>query len=186
MVVMASKHVHYRIDRRGFTIIECLLGLAISAMLLSAVAVAFNASVVSFRENEDMFWTMNNARQALTRMTSEIRGAGYVDETTEIWYGVAHNVTPGNQCRFYKPDHEFITYEFRDATYPNPSCRNRLYLIKNATHQEYVLCNNVAAAIFTTTSDNGVDAKSVQISLTVQSGRFQRALAAAAVVRRNL
>ncbi len=62
-------------DRRGFTVVECLIGLAISAILLAAVAAAFNASLTNYRENERMYVTMNNARQALTRMTSEIRTA---------------------------------------------------------------------------------------------------------------
>ena len=158
----------------GFTIIECLLALAISAVLLTAVAVAFDASVTSYRENEDMFWTMNNARQALTRMTSEIRTAGYLNGTT--WYGVAHSATPSNQCVLYLPDQELISYKFVSAD-------KKLYLVKNATN--YVLCDNVVNATFTTTSTNGVDATSVQISLTVQSGHSQRTLAAAAVVRRN-
>jgi prepilin-type N-terminal cleavage/methylation domain-containing protein len=172
---------------RGFTIVECLIGLAISAMLLTALAVAFNASVINFRENEDMFRTMNNARQALTRMTSEIRTAGYLDESTvpSTWYGVAHNATPSSeyQCTLYLPNHDLIKYEFRSAD-------KKLYLVKNAT--DYTLCNNVTNATFTTTSKdpNNVDAASVLISLTVQSGtpqrRFQRTLAAAAVIRRNL
>jgi prepilin-type N-terminal cleavage/methylation domain-containing protein len=176
---MASKHIHYRIGGRGFTIIECLFGLAISAMLLTAVAVAFNASVVSYRENEDTFWTVNNARQALARVTSEIRTAGYLDESTvpSTWYGVAHSATPSNRCTLYLPNHELIKYEFVSAD-------KKLYLVKNTTR--YALCDNVTNATFTTTSANEVDAKSVQISLTVQSGRSQRTLAAAAVIRRNL
>jgi len=176
---MASKHTSHQTGRRGFTIIECLFGLAISAMLLTAVAVAFNASAINFRENEDMFWTINNARQALTRMTSEIRTAGYLDESTvpSTWYGVAHNATPSNQCTLYLPNHELIKYEFVSAD-------KKLYLVKNATN--YALCDNVTNATFTTTSANGVDATSVQISLTVQSGGSQRTLAAAAVIRRNL
>jgi type II secretory pathway pseudopilin PulG len=163
----------------GFTIIECLLGLAISALLLTAVAVAFNASAVNYRENEEMFWTVNNARQALTRMTSEIRTAGYLDGSTvpSTWYGVAHNATPGSRCTLYLPNHELIKYQFVSAD-------KKLYLVKNTTN--YALCDNVTNATFTTTSVNGVDATSVQISLTVQSGGFQRTLAAAAVIRRNL
>ena len=180
LVVMASKHIHYRIGGRGFTVIECLFGLAISAMLLTAVAVAFNASVISFRENEDMFWTMNNARQALTRMTSEIRTAGYLPnpDLPDSLLSVDPSA-PTNACRFYTPTAELTTYEFRSAD-------KKLYLIKNATNQEYVLCSNVVAATFTKTpTENPYRAKSVLISLTVQSGRSQRTLAAAAVVRRN-
>jgi prepilin-type N-terminal cleavage/methylation domain-containing protein len=110
---------------RGFTIIECLIGLAISAILLAAVAVAFNASVTNYRENEDMFWSVNNARQALARMTSEIR-IGYPIQLTE----------PNNQCSFITASNEDITYEFRSADH-------KVYLRKNTVPpQEYVLCVN--------------------------------------------
>jgi len=178
-----------RIRVQGFTIVECLIGLAISAVLLTAVAVAFNASIINYRENEDMFWSMNNARQALARMTSEIRVAGYLDESAipPVWYGV-DNDAPGNKCTFWTagPSPELRSYEFRDATYADPACRNKLYLVKEATHEEYVLCDNVVNATFTKVpcSDVNGDARSVQISLTVQSGKWQRTLAAAVVVRR--
>ncbi len=166
----------------GFTIVECLVGLAISAVLLTAVAVAFNASVVNYRANEELFWSMNNARQALTRMTGEIRPAGYSDGTE--WRGMAHNVAPTDHCTFYLPNHELITYQFRDATYADPACRNKLYLIKNATNQSYMLCSDVSNAVFTTMSDNGIDAKSVIITLTVRKGGSERTLSAAAALRR--
>ena len=161
----------------GFTIIELLLALAMTALLLTAVAVAFNASMTNYKENEDIFRTVNNARQALMRMTSQIRTAGYFDTVTGTWYGVAHNSAPSNQCILYKPDHELITYEFRE---------HKLYLIRNATPPGYVLCDKVVAATFTTTSDNEVDAKSVQISITVGNGSAEQTFSAAAVVRKVL
>jgi prepilin-type N-terminal cleavage/methylation domain-containing protein len=154
---------------RGFTIIECLLGLAISAVLLTAVAVAFNASVINYQENEDMFWTMNNARQALARMTSQLRTGHTVLPTA-----------PSNQCSFFTAANEDVTYDWRSA-------ENRLYVKMNATNQSYKLCDNVTAATFTKIpTDDGTDCKGVQIALTVQSGHSQRMLAAAAVVRRNI
>ena len=152
---------------RGFTIIECLIGLAISAILLAAVAVAFNASVTNYRENEDMFWSVNNARQALARMTSEIR-IGYPIQLTE----------PNNQCSFITASSEDITYEFRATDH-------RVYLKKNATNQEYVLCDEVVAANFEKVyTINGDDVRAVQISLTVQSGGSRRTLSSVAAVRR--
>ena len=168
---MASKHTHYQIHRRGFTILECLLGLAISAMLLTAVAVAFDASVVNYRENEDMFWTVNNARQALARMTSQLRTGSLVLPTA-----------PSNQCSFHTAADEDVTYDWRSA-------EQRLYVTMNATGQSYKLCDNVTAADFTKIpTGDGTDCKGVLISLTVtvQSGRSPRTLAAAAVIRRNL
>ncbi len=152
---------------RGFTLIECLVGLAIMAVLLAAVAVAFNASLTNYRENEDMFWAVNNARQALTRMTSQIRTA----------YPVQLG-DPNNQCSLVTATNEDITYEFRSAD-------NSLYLINNGTNQEYVLCDGVIAANFTKIPNSeGWDCRSVQISLTVHSDDYQKTLAAAAMVRR--
>ena len=154
---------------QGFTIVECLIGLAISAVLLTAVAVAFNASIMNYRENEDMFWSVNNARQALTRMTSEIR----------IGYPVnADAAEPNNQCSFVTASGEAITYEFRSADHT-------VYLKKNATNQEYVLCNDVLAASFDKIyTEAGDDVRGVQISLTVQSGGTRRTLSSVAAVRR--
>ena len=59
----------------GFTIAELLIALAITGLLLAAVAVAFNASITNYRENEDIFKTINTAGQALFRITSQLRTA---------------------------------------------------------------------------------------------------------------
>ncbi len=153
----------------GFTVVECLISLAICAMLMTAVAVAFNASLVNFRENEEMFQSINNARQALTRMTTQLRTADSVA-----------TAVPSHQCSFWTAAGEDITYEFRAAD-------NKLYLITNSDASEYVLCDNVTAASFTRIlTTDGLNCKSVLISLTVQCGGSERTLSAAAVVRRAL
>lgn len=152
----------------GFTIIECLVGLAIAAILMVALGVAFDASVTNYRENEQMFLTINSARQALTRVTSQLRTGHWVDPNA-----------PAYRCSFFTDANENLTYEFRSAD-------QKLYLITNADGHTYTLCDNVTAAAFTKTPDGHGDCKSVQISLTVQNGGRQRGLAAAAVIRRNL
>ncbi|MBN1506093.1 MAG: prepilin-type N-terminal cleavage/methylation domain-containing protein [Sedimentisphaerales bacterium] len=158
---------HRPSTRRAFTLVECLIGLAISAMLLAAVAVAFNASAINYSENEEMYETINNARQALTRMTSQLRTGYFVDPSAA-----------SNRCNFFTATNQNISYLFNNGT---------LYLVTNSDGRQYVLCNSVTAATFTKTpTDNGLDCKSVQISLTVRIGNFQRTLAAAAVIRRNL
>jgi len=63
----------------AFTIAELLLALAITGLLLAVVAVAFNASIINYGENEDVFKTINSARQALFRITSQLRTANAVD-----------------------------------------------------------------------------------------------------------
>jgi len=156
--------------RAGFTIVELLIALAISAMLLAAIAVAFNGSITNYQENEKIFRTINSARQAMCRITTQLRTADAVDPCT-----------PANQCTMTTADEEDITYDYRTAD-------NKLYLITNG--QEYVLCDNVTATTFTKETFihdvYGPCVKSVQISMTVTSGDLQRSISSAAVVRRNL
>jgi prepilin-type N-terminal cleavage/methylation domain-containing protein len=157
--------------RKAFTLVECLISLAITAMLMAAVAAAFKASAVNYGENEEMFWTINNARQAMARMTTQLRTGYSVDPTADT-----------NEVSFFTADDEDITYDFESA-------EQKLYLVKNGTAplQRYALCSNVVAANFIKTPTNdGLDCKSVQISLTVRSGDTRRTLSSAAVIRRNL
>ncbi len=155
--------------KAGFTIAELLLAVAIAGMLLAAVAFAFNASAINCRENEQIFKTMNNARQALSRITTQLRTADAVDPNA-----------PNNACSFFTADGQDITYEFRSAD-------KKLYLVTNSDGCEYVLCDNVTAATFTKTlTEDGLDCTSVQISMTVANGDMQRELSSAAAIRRNL
>ena len=161
--------------RSGFTLVEVLLSLALSAMLLSALAVAFNASAVTYRENQEIFVAVNNGRQALLRMTTQLRTG----------FGVDPNA-PANQCNFFAVtgsdpnDVEDLTYEFR-------SNDNTLYLITNSDAEEYVLCTGVQSLTFDRllTAD-GTDCRGVTVTMTVQSGDQQETLSSAVAIRRNL
>ena len=160
-------------NRCGFTMVELLLALAIAAMLLAAVAVAFNASAVSYRENEEIFKTINSARQALFRMTSQLRTASAVDPNA-----------PSNECTLITAGGEDITYRYNSGD-------GKLYLVTNddLSDGDYVLCDRVTAMTCTKNAvleDSQVKVKSVQISMTVSNGDMERTMAAAAVVRRNL
>ena len=157
----------------GFTLAELLLVLATAGILLAAVATAFNASVINYRENEDMFKVINSARQALFRITTQLRTADAVEPTS-----------PVNECTLITPNGDDITYRYNNGD-------NKLYLITNddLTDPDYVLCDNVTAMTFTkdTVIDGGlVKVRSVQVSITVARGNVQKKISAAAVVRRNL
>ena len=159
--------------KAGFTLVELLIALAIGAMLLAAVAVAFNASIVNFRENEEIFRTINSTRQALFRITTQLRTADAVDPNA-----------PANECTF-------ITADGQDITYRYDSGDGKLYLVTNddPSDQDYVLCDNVTAMTFAkdaVVEDEQIKVKKVQISMTVASGDLQRTVSTAAVIRRNL
>lgn len=166
----------YKKHKKGFTIIELLLALAISAMLLAAVAFAFQSSIVNYSENEDIFKTINSARQALCRITTQLRTANmvYADANTPN--------APSNQCIFQTSDLENVKYDFRSAD-------KKLYLVTGGN--EYVLCENVTAMTFTNSEtfideENYIRVRSVQISMTVQNGDVKNTISAASVIRRNL
>lgn len=155
----------------GFGIVELLIALAITALLLAAVAVAFNASIMNYCENEDIFKAVNSARQALYRVTTQLRTATAVDPCSPI-----------NECTF-------ITAGGEDITYRYDSGDSKLYLIDNSSGSNYVLCDNVTAMTFnknTRTIDSVTFVASVQISMTVESGNTERAVSGAVVIRRNL
>jgi type II secretory pathway pseudopilin PulG len=157
----------------GFTIAEALIALAIVSILLAAVAVAFNASVINYRENDNIFKAVNGARQALTRITTQLRTAAAVNPDSL-----------NNEC-------SLITAGGDDITYRYNSSAKKLYLITNdiTTDSDYVLCDNVTAMTFTkdtVVEGSQTKVKSVQISITVAAGDIQRTLSAAAVIRRNL
>jgi prepilin-type N-terminal cleavage/methylation domain-containing protein len=155
----------------GFTLAEILIVLAITGLLLAAVAVTFNASVMGYQENEAIFKTVNDGRQALLRITSQLRTGHFVD-----------TVAPSNECSFLTAGDEDITYQYRSAD-------NKLYLITNddLTDSDYLLCENVTSMSFTKTlTDDGLDCKSVQISMTIQNNNTVKTFTAAAVIWRNL
>lgn len=155
-------------DKNGFGIVELLIAMAMTAMLLVAVAFAFQASMMNYRENEDIFKAVNRARQALFRITTQLR-TGYVVDPN----------APSNECSFFTAGGDDITYEYRDTD-------DKLYLITNSDGQEYVLCDNVTAMSFVKTpTDDGTDTRSVQISITVSSGNTQKTVSSAAVIRRT-
>jgi type II secretory pathway pseudopilin PulG len=168
--------VSTRLDNKStfaFTIVELLVALAITGLLLAAVAVAFNASAINYRENEDIFKTINNARQALFRITTQLRTANAVDPNA-----------PANECSIITANGEDITYRFENS-------ENKLYLVTNdgVSDCNYVLCDNVIGMTFskdTVTEGALTYVENVQISMTVQSRDLQRTVSAAAVVRKNL
>jgi prepilin-type N-terminal cleavage/methylation domain-containing protein len=65
--------------REGFSLVELLLALTILALLISSIAVAFQASLRSCEENDRMASTTQTVRSILSRVTSQIRSAEAID-----------------------------------------------------------------------------------------------------------
>ena len=65
--------------RRGLGIVELLLALAISALLLTSVAMAFRSSIQTAEENQKVATVTQMARVILNRLITESRQADDVD-----------------------------------------------------------------------------------------------------------
>ena len=166
-----------------------MVSLVILAMLMTAVAFAFDASVTNYQQNKGIYETANRGRQALLRITNDLRTAQDLplaaeEANTQISFG---NDTNGDDV--YDKD---VTYRFDAAS-------NTLYYDDNISGDSYVLCDNVTAATFERTEhqierDNGAGGvetitavRDVRIVLTItdDSGEVSQTLAAATLVRKN-
>lgn len=157
--------------KNAFTLVEVLTALAITAVLLAAVAVAFGASFDNYQENQRIYQSSITARQAMARMTAQLRTAIAVDPDT-----------PADRC-------SLITHFGNDITYKHDPQNNTLVLITNANNKSYVLCQDVADVEFivdSATEGSDIYVKSVRIKLTVGTGSNSQTLAGAAVIRKNL
>ena len=158
----------------GFTMVELLLALALTGLLLAAVATAFNASVTNYRQNQNAFKAVNNARQALTQMIERLRTAAIVDP-----------FAPTDRCTLITADsNDDITYRYLAGS-------DRLYLITNdnLTDSDYLLCDNITAMTFqksTAVKDSLTYVTGVQISMTVTIGDIEKTLSAGTGIRRNM
>jgi prepilin-type N-terminal cleavage/methylation domain-containing protein len=179
-------------QKTGFTIVEVMVSLVILAMLMTAVAFAFDAAVTNYQQNQGIYQTVNRARQALLRITNDLRTAQDIpliseEVNTQVSFG---NDTDGDGV--YEED---VTYRFDNSTSPGI-----LYYDDNLTGNSYVLCDNVVSAAFNKTEheierDNGAGGtvtltavRDVRIVLTLtdDAGQVNQTLAAATLIRKNM
>lgn len=159
--------------RKAFTILELLIGMVIFTVLLAAIAVAMESSVNSYTTNEGIFRSLNIARQAITRITFELRNAQGISTTS-----------PTNEC-------SMITENGDDVTYRYDSSQGQLWLVTNddLTDSDYLLCDNVTMLSFDKqiASKDGVDyVRYVKIVIEVSTNDIPQRIASAVVIRKNL
>lgn len=63
-------------DRKGFTLLEVLVAIAVFALIITAAAGTFASMQTAWRKQRNTIDLVQNARWALEFMTNEIRGAG--------------------------------------------------------------------------------------------------------------
>ncbi len=152
--------------KKGFTLVELLVALAITALIITSVAFAISASAKNYNENEDLFLISCRAQQALSRLTTHLRTA-MVDPT---------NIGDTSSCTLLFDDGSSITYHY-DAD------SDELYVQEGGN--DYLLCNNITAmTIIRDNSTPSGDVKSVQVMMTLTCGNTVKTFSAAAAIRK--
>ena len=120
-------------NEQGFTLIEVVIGLAISLILMGVAVSIFNVQRKSYIMQEQVTEMQQNVRAAMDMMVREIRMAGY-DPTASGFFGIGTNTTTllqiladldGNGTSTgTNEDITYYYYNANDATYPREIKRN--------------------------------------------------------------
>lgn len=126
---LASSRLPYPLQRRrsrGLSLVELLISLAISVMLLTAVAAAFHSTTTAIEVNDRFFRASQTARIAMTQMTAAVRQSdscqvGAADQQTGSAVDNATNldiITPvGRMYSYvYAPAAEELRVVLHEAT----------------------------------------------------------------------
>ena len=176
---MSRRTTHNFLARRGLSLVEVMFSLTITAALLTAAAVAFNASSDVIQSNDQFSRATQGARVSLHQILTQVR-RGSVNTN---WTPTAlRMVTARNDDGTGEDD---VTY-FYDAT------AKQLKLITNdsTSDPDYVLANNVTAMQFA--AEIGQDhtlapcVVRVTVYITVTVGGNTITLSGSAAPRRNL
>jgi len=168
---------------RGLSLLEVMISLAISSMLLTAIAAAFQSSSQVIEVNDQFFRASQSARVALNQILTELRRCDSIDDAH-----ITANLIPILRPNETRPAHEVLRYYKYDAT----NKRIVIYFqYDNGTYSsEYPLAEAVQSSPFSW--DMGKDANNtdcvvrVSVALDVKVGKNDILLSGSAAPRRNL
>jgi prepilin-type N-terminal cleavage/methylation domain-containing protein len=179
--------------RRGLSLVEVMISLAITSMLLSAIAAAFHSSTQVITENDEFFRATQAARVALNQMLTEVRRADAVaarDQNVSNFTvrGITNTLLPVSRPVLSQSSMEFMRYYRYDDT------AHKLMLSfqdPNGNYSaEHPVASNVQVAPFswdTALDKDGVPyVTRVSIAMEVAVGNNRIRISGSAVPRRSV
>jgi len=170
--------------RSGLSMVEILISLAITALLLTATAIAFDAALTSYKANHDISMVNVAARNAVHQITSTIRSAWNDPDFDTI--DVSDD---GTECALVDSTARHIIYRYAADS-------QQLQMNINNGEQWYVLIDNIQPIsddepFFTATYADDADfapgtVAQVEMRFIIGHGDVTRTIAAAAVPRNIL
>lgn len=164
--------------KSGFTIVEMLIALAVTAVLLASVAAAVYAGLLSHKDNTHISDLIQAARVILDRITADVRTASAVDSGPQR----LTIIPPANPAGLTE-----VEYELTGGAL----CYRRTV---NGAQTEHLLAGDdggLSVEAFTVGRQTAQDAEgvwyttSVQVELTLQAGANRVSVTACACPRRN-
>ncbi|MCE5327958.1 MAG: prepilin-type N-terminal cleavage/methylation domain-containing protein [Planctomycetaceae bacterium] len=163
--------------RRGFTLVEVLMTLMIMAVVLAGVAVALQAALTSYTQNNHIGSVAQTGRAIMDRMSREIRTATNVNSTS-----TSLTITPADDGS-----------GLQTIVYQLTSGQLHLRRTVNGTTDDAVLLGDggeaggsVAVGAFNVIrEDAGGLCQSVKVRLTISCGSETYTAACSAALRRN-
>jgi type II secretory pathway pseudopilin PulG len=159
--------------RTGLSLVEALISLAITAMLLVSVSMAFTSSTQVVQANDEFFRATQAARVGLNQMLTEVRRATVIQGSPN-----AYSIS-------------MLTDDAEDRTYLYDPDAKKLYLYLGdvADNVRYTLCNNVKSATFSVDSvvkNNASHVVRVAVTMDVEYGSNHIQLSGSAAPRREV
>ncbi|MBN2210304.1 MAG: prepilin-type N-terminal cleavage/methylation domain-containing protein [Sedimentisphaerales bacterium] len=99
--------------RRGLSLVEILVALAITALLLTATAIAFEAAMDSYTTNHDLAMVSISTRNVLHQMCSNIRSSW--NDPVGPPPAPTYVTADGTECTFFDQGGREITYAYNAA-----------------------------------------------------------------------
>jgi type II secretory pathway pseudopilin PulG len=178
-----KQRLHPTRPRSGLSLVEVMSSLAISSMLLTAIAAAFQSSTQVIQNNDRFFRATQSARVAINQILTEVRRCDAIDDSkmSSTLLPIRRPVEtrpPNEACRFYKYDATnkrlVIYFQYTDGT----------------LSAEYPLAEDVQSSPFTwdmgTDANNAVCVARVSVALQVKVGSSDIRLSGSAAPRRAL
>jgi prepilin-type N-terminal cleavage/methylation domain-containing protein len=169
--------------RRGMSLFEVMISLAITSMLLTAIAAAFQSSSQVIDINDQFFRATQSGRVALNQILTEVRRCDSIDDAQ-----ITANLIPILRPVETRPPHEVMRF------YKYDTANKRIVIYfqydNGSFSTEYPLAEAIQASPFTW--DMGKDANNtdcvvrVSIALDVKVGNNDILLSGSAAPRRSL
>lgn len=163
MRIIAPRNIK---SRRGLSLAEVMISLAISAMLLTAVAAAFTASSDAIEQNDEFFRASQAARVSMNQILTEIR-RGSTDKLSSNSTDIAMVGHDGNP---------------RDYIY-DAAAKKLLLDTHTPGKSKYTLASNVTSASFAY-DYSGLNVMRVSVTIVVQVGKNTIRLTGSAAPRK--